>query len=231
MYGDKPTGSDLMGKMINTMHTKRVKDLLDTAGGTIISGGKVDTEAHYVEPTLILEPDMDSALMKEEIFGPIMPIMPFSDINQVIETINKYDKPLTVYYFGNPKSENSRRLMAETRSGAYVTNNVIMQIYSNFTSFGGVGHSGTGRHGGHEGYKNFCNRKTLLLKGPTPIWLDEQMTAPFHPTVEKIFRQFGVTFFMTTQETVSWYLKALTFVILCFVFRETILEFTQKVFA
>lgn len=90
-----------MGKMINKFHTERVKNLIEGAGGTIVAGGKVDLEAKYVEPTLILNPDLDSALMQEEIFGPVMPIIPFKKIDEVIEHINSMGKPLSVYYFGN----------------------------------------------------------------------------------------------------------------------------------
>ena len=101
MYGEKPEGSEMQGKMINDFHTNRVKNLIDGAGGTLVCGGKVVREARHIEPTIILQPDLNSQLMKEEIFGPVMPIFPFKDIGEVIKFINEREKPLAIYYFGN----------------------------------------------------------------------------------------------------------------------------------
>jgi aldehyde dehydrogenase (NAD+) len=96
---------------------------------------------------------MDANLMMEEIFGPVMPIIPINTISQAIDIINSKPKPLTVYYFGEPNSKNAARLSAETSSGAFVTNECTVHVISNYTGFGGVGESGYGRHGGYEGFK------------------------------------------------------------------------------
>ena len=152
MYGEKPEGSEYMGKMINTFHTERVQNLIKGAGGTLVCGGTTNLEAKHIEPTLILEPDLNSELMKEEIFGPIMPIFPYKKIDDVINFINGKEKPLAIYYFGDSGSMNCGRLMNMTRSGAFVANDIIVQIMSNYTSFGGVGNSGYGRHGGFAGF-------------------------------------------------------------------------------
>ena len=126
MFGEKPTGSDDMGKMINEFHTKRVQRLIETSGGTIVGGGKVDVEAKYIEPTIILNPALDSELMVDEIFGPVLPIIPYKKFDEVLEFVNKKEKPLAIYYFGNEKSENCKSMMQETRSGAFVTNEACM---------------------------------------------------------------------------------------------------------
>ena len=70
-------------------------------------GGKVNKAAKHIEPTVILQPNLDSQLMKEEIFGPVMPVFPFKDIREVIKFINARDKPLAIYYFGSPNGLNS----------------------------------------------------------------------------------------------------------------------------
>ena len=93
--------------MINDFHCNRVAELLETAGGKVICGGKVNREAKHIEPTIILKPSLESKLMKEEIFGPIMPVFPFKDIGEVIRFINAREKPLAVYYFGKASSLNS----------------------------------------------------------------------------------------------------------------------------
>lgn len=108
MFGEgKPEGTELQGKMINDFHCNRVSKLIDSAGGTLVCGGKVNKEVRHIEPTIILQPDLNSDLMREEIFGPVMPIFPFKDISEVIKFINDRDKPLAVYYFGNPNGPNS----------------------------------------------------------------------------------------------------------------------------
>lgn len=101
MYGEKPTGSDDMGKMINKFHTERMQKILKTAGGQVVMGGKVNLEAKYCEPTIIVEPDLKAEIMTEEIFGPILPVIPYRRIEEAVDFINEKDKPLAIYYFGN----------------------------------------------------------------------------------------------------------------------------------
>lgn len=179
MFGEKPNGSPDMGKMVNDFHTERMERLIKTAGGKILCGGNVKKEIKYCEPTLILEPDMTSELMTDEIFGPILPIFPFKDISEALKIIKKQDKPLTVYYFGNPASPMSRRLMDETSSGHFVTNEIALHFWSQYQGFGGVGGSGYGRHGGFEGFKNFSNRKGILLKKPAPQAVNKYLAPPY----------------------------------------------------
>jgi len=195
--------------MINDFHCNRVAKLIETAGGTIICGGKVNREVRHIEPTIILEPDLDSQLMKEEIFGPVMPVFPFKDIKDVIKFINERDKPLAVYYFGLAGGVNSKRVCTETSSGAFVCNEVITHINSHSLGFGGVGKSGYGRHGGFEGFKNFSNRKGLLIKGPAPKLLNDTLSPPFSPKVQGFLRKWMLTISTTNKSTVLFYLRIL----------------------
>lgn len=80
-FGEKPNGSDEMGKVINEFHTKRIAKLLEGCGGKVLLGGKVDVKNKYIEPTIILNPNKDSDLMTEEIFGPIFPVFTYSNFN------------------------------------------------------------------------------------------------------------------------------------------------------
>ena len=126
MYGEgKTEAPEIMGKMINEHHTNRVADLLKTAEGTVICGGKVHKDKHYIEPTIILKPDLESPLMQEEIFGPIMPVFPYKEINEVIRFINAREKPLAVYYFGTANSKQAKDVCMMTSSGAFVCNEVL----------------------------------------------------------------------------------------------------------
>ena len=179
LFGEKPDGSDDMGKMVNAFHTDRMERLIKTAGGKIICGGNVKKDIKYCEPTLILEPDKDSELMKDEIFGPIMPIYPYRDISHALKMIKSHDKPLTVYYFGEPGTMTERALVESTSSGHFVSNEIALHFFSQYLGFGGVGASGSGRHGGFEGFKNFSNRKGMTLKKPAPAAVNRYLAPPY----------------------------------------------------
>ena len=184
MYGEgKPEGCENQGKMINDFHTNRVKKLIDGAGGTLICGGKVNKEVRHIEPTVILQPDLNSDLMKEEIFGPVMPVFPYKDIGEVIKFINAREKPLAIYYFGNGSGLNAAMICEQTSSGAFVVNEVINHIASHSLGFGGVGKSGYGRHGGFEGFKCFSNKKGILLKNPAPDSIAQLLMPPYSPRI------------------------------------------------
>jgi aldehyde dehydrogenase (NAD+) len=191
MYGEKPTGSDDMGKMINTFHTQRMQNILKTAGGEVKMGGKVILESKYVEPTLILEPNKDAEIMTDEIFGPILPVFKFKNFSEVINFLNDRPKPLATYYMGNHKSAQVDRLMKETSSGALVTNDCMFQLTSHYQGFGGVGASGYGRYSGFEGFKNFSNRKGILIKGPAPKFLNAMVQPPYSEVEKGRLRMFG----------------------------------------
>lgn len=110
-----------MGKVITDWHCDRLKKLIDTSKGEILCGGRVDRDIKYVEPTIILNPETNSPVMEEEIFGPVLPVLSFSKIEEAINFINKKEKPLTVYYFGKYfRNPNREKIMKETTSGAFV---------------------------------------------------------------------------------------------------------------
>jgi aldehyde dehydrogenase (NAD+) len=150
--------------MVNKFHCERIKRVIETSGGTIVCGGKVDSERRFVQPTIIREPAKDSELMTQEIFSCVLPILSFRTIEEVTEIVNSKDKPLTVYYFGKNNGDNMNHLLEKTSSGHFCTNDVFYQFATAYQGFGGVGASGQGRHGGFEGFKNFSNRKGVLLK-------------------------------------------------------------------
>lgn len=154
--------------------------MISTSGGTILFGGKVDRNKRFVENTVILNPKLESQLMREEIFGPIMPIFPFKTIDEVISQINQLDKALCIYYFGNPNSSNLKAVIDQTSSGGVSANELVVQSASNSLGFGGVGASGYGRYVGEIGFEHFSNRKTILLKSAyTPNFVLDILTPPF----------------------------------------------------
>ncbi|TNV79354.1 hypothetical protein FGO68_gene3101 [Halteria grandinella] len=152
------------GKIISEQHEQRLLSLVKTQSqGEIISCGHSSSKP---VPTIVLNPSLDSPLMKEEIFGPILPILTFNTFDDAIRIINKLDKPLVVYYFGDHFGENFKRLENETSSGALISNETMFHLGNSDMPFGGVGMSGYGRYHGFEGFKQFSNCKGVLHKPP-----------------------------------------------------------------
>ena len=180
-FGDDPDKlSDFQGKMINKFHTSRVKRLIETSGGKIVCGGKVNVDERHVQPTLILEPNRDAPIMQEEIFACVLPIFAFKDITEVVEFINSKDKPLTIYYFGELSNPNMTYVQQNTSSGHFMANEVTLQVVSHYQGFGGVGASGYGRYGGYEGFKSFSNRKGMMFKKASqPAFLLNLLAPPY----------------------------------------------------
>ena len=182
MFGEHVNGSPEMGKLITDWHCDRIQKMIQNSGGEIVAGGRVDRDIKYVEATVVVDPKPTSDLMNEEIFGPVLPIVSFNNINSVITHINSKDKPLAVYYFGKIFSNpNLGRLMEETSSGQFVVNEVMMQMANHEFGFGGVGASGYGRYGGYEGFKQFSNAKSVMIKPTMNFHPFNSIVPPFTP--------------------------------------------------
>jgi len=194
MYSENPVKSKDMGKIISDWHCDRLKDLIEGSGGKVLIGGEVDKEKNYVAPTVIEEPKEGAQCMKEEIFGPIVPMMPFKSIDEVINRINDLDKPLAIYYFGkrffNPTIE---RMRNETSSGAFLVNEVIMHMVNGFLPFGGVGASGYGKYHGVDGFKAFSNNKAIMLKPTMNFYPYNTISPPFTPGKDRLLAMLFMT--------------------------------------
>ena len=114
-----------MGRVVNDFHKNRLCNLLKDHQGNVVIGNANAHEDGNLTPTVILNPARDSDLMKDEIFGPILPLYSFQKIDEVITMINENEKPLAIYYFGSQGSRNYVRLEKETSSGALVTNETL----------------------------------------------------------------------------------------------------------
>lgn len=121
-FDDPSKLSAYQGMMVNKFHTERMKRVIATSGGKVVCGGQVNIEARHVEPTIILEPSKDSELMRDEIFGCVLPVFPFENIGAAVKYINTKEKPLTVYYFGKA---NTQFVLKNTSSGHFVANEVL----------------------------------------------------------------------------------------------------------
>lgn len=133
----------------------------------ILKDSQLDSELNserFIAPTLIKDAKLDSLAMKEEIFGPILPVLYYKDLNEVIAYINDNPRPLALYFFSN-HSKNIEKMLTQTTSGGVGINHLILHLANPNLPFGGVGRSGMGSYHGHFGFKTFSHEKAVLKQG------------------------------------------------------------------
>lgn len=160
-YGDNPASSNDYCRIINSEKTLRMKSLMEN--GKIITGGVIDAETCYTAPTIITDIKPDDPIMQDEIFGPILPVLTYSDFNEVYSIVGKNPKSLAAYIFTRSKKL-AREFMSGTQSGSVAINDTIMQIASPYLPFGGIGPSGIGRYHGRKSFETFSNMRSVLDK-------------------------------------------------------------------
>lgn len=158
-YGLNPLLSKDYGSIINIDHLEGLVDLLD--GQDIIFGGNFDKDKLKLEPTIVDGVDFDNKLMEDEIFGPIIPIITYENINSILYKIKRLPKPLAFYLFSDDKRLIDK-VMYNMEYGNGCVNDCIMQIASPYLEFGGVGASGMGGYHGYNGFVNFSNKKSIM---------------------------------------------------------------------
>ncbi|KAK1409895.1 hypothetical protein QVD17_36424 [Tagetes erecta] len=165
-FGDNPMESHSITRIINKKHFSRLKGLLDEPGvkSSIVYGGKSNEECLFIEPTILVDPPLDSAIMTEEIFGPLLPIITLERIEDSVEFIRARPKPLAVYGFTNNESL-QKKMISETSSGSITFNDAIIQYVADTLPFGGVGGSGYGRYHGKYSFENFSHEKAVTKRG------------------------------------------------------------------
>jgi len=161
-WGKNPQESQDYGRIISKSHVRRLKDMIDTSG-TIVMGGKVDESDRYISPTLITNPPPDSTIMKEEIFGPLFPILPIQNLEEAIAFINERPKPLALYVF-TPDPAAATFVLSNTSSGGAAVNETVLHNICRGLPFGGVGESGMGSYNGKYSFDEFCHLKGVLYR-------------------------------------------------------------------
>lgn len=160
------------GKIINEKQFDRIVKYLDD--GKIIFGGNYDKEKLYIQPTLLEVHDVNSSIMQDEIFGPLLPIVTYTSKEQAVEIINKNPNPLAFYIFSTSKNEQEYWLQKIPAGGACV-NNASLHLTNHHLPFGGRGFSGLGNYHGKFSFKTFSHAKAVLK---TPNWFDPSMKYP-----------------------------------------------------
>lgn len=158
LLGSKPQKSKYYVRIVSERAFKRLVNYLND--GFVRFGGGYDIDERYIEPTLLERVSPDAAVMQEEIFGPIFPMLTFKYTEEAIEFVNNREKPLALYYFGlKTKGEH---LLQRTSSGGACINDVIMHIANEKVPFGGVGNSGMSAYHGEESFRAFSHRKAVV---------------------------------------------------------------------
>lgn len=161
-FGENIKESLDLPRVVNQRSLDRLKSYLND--GNIYFGGDFDNEQLYMEPTIITDINKGSRIMEEEIFGPILPVIEFEDINEVISYVNDREKPLALYYFSENK--NSIEFVLEnTTAGGVTINDTIIHVASSHLPFGGVGTSGIGSYHGEASFNTFTHRKSVIRRG------------------------------------------------------------------
>ncbi len=151
------------GKIINERHYERVKKLIT---GNVVYGGGFDDATHKIEPTVIYPATADDPAMQEEIFGPVFPVLTYTDKNEIFDIINKHPTPLAFYLFTG-KKKNEKYILPRVMFGGGCVNDVIMHIATSKMPFGGVGSSGIGSYHGLKSFETFSHYKSILKKSNT----------------------------------------------------------------
>ena len=177
LHGEDVHKSKHYVRMVSDRAFERVVSYLDC--GDVVAGGLTSAEDRYIEPTLLDNVSADSAVMREEIFGPVLPMMEIGDVEEAINFILDREKPLAMYVFAEEGV--ARRVFDHTSSGGGCINDTIMHIANEHLPFGGVGNSGMGRYHGRDSLYAFSHRRSVVT---TPTWID----LPFRYMPYKLFR-------------------------------------------
>ena len=178
-FGKEPLKSGDYGKIISKSHFERLSKLMDPA--KTIVGGECDAEACRIAPTVMDNVTAEDAVMKEEIFGPILPILAFDDFDALVEDLKKKEKPLALYLFSNSR-ERTDRIVKEVSYGGGCINDVVIHLATSEMGFGGVGASGMGAYHGETGFDAFSHTKSIIDK---KTWIDLPMR--YRPYRSKVY--------------------------------------------
>ena len=184
-FGKKPLDNKNYGKIINEKHFDRILGLIDKE--KVVFGGNSDRDALRIEPTVMDNVTFSDAVMQEEIFGPVMPVLTFDSLDEVIRNVNAMPHPLALYLFTSSKAA-AKKVTARCGFGGGCINDTIIHLATTEMGFGGFGESGMGSYHGKTGFDTFTHYKSIVDK---KTWLDLPMRyQPYRKVHEKMVRFF-----------------------------------------
>lgn len=185
MFSRSPLTNDSYGKIINEKHFNHICGLIEK--DKVIFGGESDEKLLKIAPTILDGVTLDDACMKEEIFGPILPVLTFESVNEALKIVKNFEKPLALYLFSNDKKVVNRILQSVSFGGGCV-NDTIIHLATTKMGFGGVGYSGYGSYHGKRSFLTFSHEKSIVKKNPSvdlPIRYQ-----PYSKTKDRLIRKF-----------------------------------------
>lgn len=161
-FGEITRESPDYPRVVNTISLERFSAYLKD--GEIYFGGEIDKDTLYMEPTILTNVKLDSSVMTDEIFGPILPVIEFENLNEIISIINNREKPLALYYFSE-SDKNIEYVIDKTSAGGVTINDTIIHVANGNLPFGGVGPSGLGKYHGKDSFNTFTHIKSVMKRG------------------------------------------------------------------
>lgn len=171
-YGDNPKASEDYPRIINRKNFDRLSGFL--AEGEVVMGGESDADELYIAPTILDKISWHDAIMQEEIFGPVLPVLTFTDLDEVITTLNDHPRPLSLYYFSGNK-KNQKRIVENVNFGGGCINDTLVHLANPNLPFGGTGNSGIGAYHGKASFETFTQQKSIMKKA---TWIDVPLRYP-----------------------------------------------------
>ena len=182
-YGAEPQASPDFGRIVNDHHFERLLALM--GDGNIVAGGKTDAAQRYIAPTIIEGISWDHAVMQEEIFGPILPVLEFDELEMVLTVLEAKPKPLALYFFSESRDRQEQVLRRLSSGGASI-NDTFAHLLNLRLPFGGVGDSGMGSYHGKAGFDTFSHSKSVVKRS---AWADPGMRYPPYKTPLAVLRR------------------------------------------
>jgi aldehyde dehydrogenase (NAD+) len=186
-FGDEPASSRDYGRIVNARHHARLIELLDRGGyDTVAVGGARDADSRYLAPTVLTGVKPDAPVMDDEIFGPILPVLTYEQLDEAIAFVNDRPKPLALYVFGS-KAASVDRVVERTSAGGVTVNHTLLHVSVHDLPFGGVGASGMGAYHGKAGFEIFSHAKPVLQRSTKP---DSSLAyPPYTPFKQRVLRK------------------------------------------
>lgn len=172
-----------MVRIINDKHFERVCNILDNSGNVVIGGAR-DAETRFIEPAVLTDVPIDSPAMQQEIFGPVLPVLPYEKLDDCIDFIRSRPEPLALYIFSENKM-NQEKVLNSCSFGGGCINDTVIHLASSHMSFGGVGESGMGSYHGRKSFDTFTHYRSVLKQGKLDVKL---RYFPYKSGKEKIIR-------------------------------------------
>ncbi len=176
------------GRIVNEHHFKRLNSLLEEVvdkGASVRLSGETKADENFISPFILDEVDMHSRVMQEEIFGPVLPIITFNEIEEAIQLVNSKPKPLALYYFGRSR-QNKKMILQQTSSGSATINDCVIHFGHSNLPFGGVNNSGMGKSHGRFGFLSFSNEKGVLQQR-VGLTSSKFIYPPYNKLVKTVF--------------------------------------------